>query len=176
MCELKNKRNRKPSTQQLPRKGMIKSFVLRVISLECLCLIVLSFGFVASAQNEGLDSRVAQEFSITNAQVVDLDFIQTQQGIVEADIEIDGQQLTIEVQAHSVRSNNFVLMEQIEDGSLVERIAAPSRTCVGTLKGIKGSRVVGCMLDQGLAAKIVMGDGHVTVSYTHLTLPTTPYV
>ena len=61
---------------------------------------------------------------------------------------INGQQLTVEMQPHSVRSN-FVLLEQIEDGSLVERVADDPRTLVGTLRGNKGSRVVGSMLLKG---------------------------
>ena len=137
-----------------------KNLVIRVIGWACFCLAVSSVSLVASAQDEALDSRVAKEFSISSARVLDLDFIQTERG-VEADIMINGQQLTVEMQPHSVRSSNFVLLEQIEDGSLVERVADDPRTLVGTLRGNKGSRVVGSMLAQGLAAKIVMGDGHV---------------
>ena len=134
-----------------------RNLILRAIAWICLC----SIGLVASAQDASIDSRVAQEFAVSKARVLDLEFHPTQRGAVEAEIMINGQQLMIEMHSHSVRSSNFVLLEQIDDGSLVERVADSPRTVLGTLKGNKGSRIIGCLLDEGLAAKIVMRNGQV---------------
>ena len=148
---------RKPSSQIC----MARILVVRTLVWVCVCSTISLLGIVSNAQELSLDTRVAQEYSISKGQLHDLEFRPTERGVIEADITINGQQLTIEMHSHSVRSSNFVLLEQIEDGSLVERVPDAPRTVLGTLRGNKGSRVIGCLLDEGLAAKIILRDGQV---------------
>ena len=153
--------NSKTSTHEFAQTRSVKILVLRAIAWACFCSL-WSTGIFASAQDrEVVDSKVAREFSISKARVIDLELTPTLRGVVEADIVIDGQDLTFEMCPRSLRKSNFVLLEQMDDGSLIERAADAPRTVVGTLRGSKGSRVIGSIFDEGLAAKIVMGDGRV---------------
>ena len=133
------------------------------LALASLCL---AFCFFlphphSAAQSGKLDLQVASEFGISKGQIVDLDFSDVpRQGII-ADIVLDGTEYTFELHPNSVRGENFVLKEQLADGSYAIRVPEAPRTVKGALRGSKGSRVAGAMLDEGLAAKIVMGDGKV---------------
>ena len=113
------------------------------------------------AQTEKIDSRVLQEFGITNGQVHELQFNRDKRDVVTADIVLGGEELTFELHQHSLRTETFVLKEQLADGTLVDSIPGAPRTIKGALRGDKGSRVVGSMFDSGLVAKIVMADGQV---------------
>ena len=138
------------------------------VDLSSYELAILFFAFTMllpnaslTAQSDAIDSRVASEFGISKGQIVELEFAEIpRQGIV-ADIVLNGNEYTFELHPNSVRSENFVLKEQLADGTYAVRDPEPPQTVKGALRGSKGSRVAGAMTDEGLAAKIVMGDGQV---------------
>ena len=77
----------------------------------------------------------------------------------ELAVEIDGQDYVIDYAFHSVRSRQFRLMVQQENGELVEQEAPAVSTIRGTLRGLEGSQVIGSLTDVGLSAKIKFPSG-----------------
>ena len=137
---------------------------VQLINAVLLFFLVSTFGLMPQssvAQTEKFDFQVAEEFGLSDGQILELDFVTNQRQVTTADIVVGGEEYEFELHPHSVRSSNFVLREQLADGSYVERTPEPPLTVKGALRGNKGSRVVGSMIGGGLAAKIVMADGQV---------------
>lgn len=130
--------------------------LLVILVCAATCLMQHS---IAVAQTDKLDSRIAKQFTLTDGEVVDLEFVQGPHDITFVEIIIDGEEYTLELHPYSVRSDNFILKEQLADGSLLDRIPGPVRTVKGALQEDKGSQVYGSLLDEGLHAKIVMTNG-----------------
>lgn len=111
------------------------------------------------AQAYPVNSEVGEIFGLDNGQMMHIDLDRTPGQRVRAAIQIDGQRYQLDLQPYSIRTDGFVLQEQLADGSYLNREPGPSRTVKGSLVGVPGSRVVGSVLESGLAARIEMGDG-----------------
>ena len=77
-----------------------------------------------------------------------------QMGKGEMAITMNGQDYIIDYAVLSNRSKNFKLKVQSANGELVEQNAPPANTIRGTLRGVVGSRVVGCVTEDGCCARI----------------------
>ena len=137
---------------RLKFKSLATAAMLIAASLSC---------STANGQVDVSDIDVQSAFSISKGQVVQLNLDRTPGRPVVASIEINDEQYVLELFPHSVRSENFVLREQLADGSFRVADPGPVRTMRGQLRGSKGSRVVGSMLDVGFSGKVVMGNGSV---------------
>ena len=142
----------------------LPGFVRQLLSSSVGVAIAVSM-FVVPSHVQGqtdLAETVAEAFSLSKAEVVSLDFGSSQIGeTYVAEVTIEGIEYEFELHPYSIRSKNFVLKEQREDGTLVEVDPGPSRTYRGGLRGDKGSLVIGSITEQGLGAKIIMSDGEV---------------
>ena len=77
----------------------------------------------------------------------------------EMAITMNGQDYMIDYALFSNRSKRFRLMVQAESGELVEQVAPTVSTIRGTLRGVEGSRVIGCMTEEGCCARIKFASG-----------------
>jgi len=72
---------------------------------------------------------------------------------------IDGVQHTLDLHPHSVRSAEYQVLAQIEDGSFIETDPGIERTLRGRVVGVDGSMIAASLLEDGLHALIMMPDG-----------------
>jgi hypothetical protein len=77
---------------------------------------------------------------------------------VTVDVPIGEQLFTLDLAPHSVRSPDYRVMAQIDDGSYVEMPPQPVRTLRGTVVGFEGSIVAAALMEEGLYARIVFGE------------------
>ena len=77
----------------------------------------------------------------------------------EMAITMNGQDYMIDYALFSNRSKQFRLMVQMENGEMVEQVAPTVSTIRGTLRGVEGSRVVGCLTEEGCCARIKLPAG-----------------
>ena len=77
----------------------------------------------------------------------------------EMAIKMNGKDYKIDYALFSNRSKNFQLMVQQDNGEIVEQDAPPVSTIRGDLRGVAGSRVVGCISEDGCCVKIEMPSG-----------------
>ncbi len=71
-----------------------------------------------------------------------------------ATISLDGQPYRLQLAPHSVRSPNYQLLVQGEDGEIRQADAGPVRTLRGSVAGVPNSSVTASMLEDGLHAMI----------------------
>lgn len=110
------------------------------------------------AQTE-ISAEVAEALHLNSGVLVELEMDTTAGQAIVVDIEIEGNAFELELHPNSVRSENFVLKEQISAGQNRVVDAEISRTVSGALRGDKGSRFVGSVLPRGLAGMIVLSNG-----------------
>ena len=77
----------------------------------------------------------------------------------EMAITMNGQNYMVDYALFSNRSKQFRLMVQTENGELVEQVAPTVNTIRGTLRGVEGSRVIGCVTEEGCCARIKFPNG-----------------
>jgi hypothetical protein len=91
---------------------------------------------------------------IPEGAVVQLDVDPTPGVPVTLVVTIDGEPLTLDLLPHSVRSPNYQVLAQIEDGSVVPLEAGPVRTLRGTIAERPGSFVAASLVEGGIEAMI----------------------
>ena len=131
----------------------------RIIScIFCGVAVLLTCNSQVFSQFE-ISADVADALHLNSAVFVDLelDVAAGKPGVVE--IEIEGHSYELELHPRSIRSKNFVLKEQLADGSFRTIRAPISRTMTGAVRGDKGSQFVGSVLSKGLAGVITMSRG-----------------
>ena len=126
--------------------------------MSVVCFFIPAF---ASAQFEQLPTEIVDAFQVTRGQLVELDLDTTPGQVVREPVNINGTDYSFELFPNSIRSPKYILREEVAPGQFVNRVPEAPRTLSGSLIGSKGSRVAGSMLDDGLSAKMVMGDGEV---------------
>ena len=121
-------------------------------------LLFISFAPGLSAQ-ELTQPDVLDAFGLVRGTIVSIegDF-QSAKRLV-TDIAIDRENYELEIHPYSVRSKDFVLKVQEADGVVKVVEPTPPQTIRGAIRGSKGSLVVGSVIDSGVGAKIMMGDG-----------------
>ena len=134
--------------------------VARPVALLLLFSICCCASF-AEGQDTELQPAVAEAFGLTKGQIVTLDLPAEPTNVVRQPISIDGKDYVFELFPHSVRSPKYVVREQVAEGEYITREPTPPRTVRGSMVGNKGSRVFGSINENGLSARIRMGDGEV---------------
>ncbi len=121
------------------------------ISIPVVLFLSLYYSFSACGQDAGLE--VTDAFGLTRATMVAIegDLVAGKSQVIKA--TIDDQEFELELHPYSVRSEDFVLKVQHEQGTEVV-VPGPPQTIRGAIRGIKGSRIVGSISEFGLNAKI----------------------
>lgn len=150
--------------KRLNSPAKFRSTRKKLPKLTLACLLAVSFAFLPAelfGQIEVLDSKISDAFKVTRGQLIDLELDTTPGQVVREAVTIDGEDYSFELFPYSVRSPKYILREQVGPGQYETREPEASRTLRGSMVGSKGSRVFGSMLETGLSAKIVMGDGEI---------------
>ena len=121
--------------------------------------IAASFSLLAlPASATSLQDQVNQALGVSAADVQELVIDGSTATAVFTDIVLAGTSYHLELYPHSVRSDDYQVLEQREDGRYVQVRPAPERTLRGYLADWPGSRVAASWLDDGLYARI-LADG-----------------
>lgn len=113
----------------------------------------------AGSDVELVSSEVVNELlNLTASTVVQWDLTDEPGVPLTVAVPVAGQNYTVELQPHSVRSADYQLKVQIEDGSLVDAEPGAVRTLRGRVVEVPGSVVAGSLLESGLQAKIIFND------------------
>ena len=126
------------------------------ISLAAACLITLSFatGWTATApQNDGIMAAMG----LTSGELIVINPDQASKS--EMAITMDGEDYIMDYAFCSTRTNDFELLVQQKNGEIVEQAAPSVSTIRGSLRGVAGSRVLGCISEDGCCVKIHMPSG-----------------
>jgi hypothetical protein len=105
----------------------------------------------------GLDKVANASLDLATSEVFLLDLAPG--GYQSINVPLGGVMHQVHLEPHSVRSPDYRLLVQVEDGSIEERVPGPVNTVRGTVEGVPGSLVSGGMLDDGLVATILFQDG-----------------
>ena len=112
------------------------------------------------AKVASIGDLVNDTMGLAKSSIVNLELDTTPGRSSMVQVPIDGQLVTLDLTPHnSSRSDDYKVSVQIEDGSLVEVQAEPSRTVRGRVLELPGSLVAGSMLEEGLYASITLRDG-----------------
>ncbi len=131
------------------KKSMCQMFL-------AVALLVLG-GVSADAQQK---QNFLKSMGLSNGEVVKLNTQNHVPGTSFSNVvSIAGQQYTLNLQPHSIRSQNFNVTVQLADGSYVQRPLQATRLMKGSIQGLPNSRVVGSVTQSGLMAIVVMPQG-----------------
>jgi hypothetical protein len=133
------------------------TLVLRVLALPAVALATtLPLGAQTS---EPLDVDVALALGISQGYQQELDVPDTLGRAFAVEIAIGDEHFLVDLVPHSVRSDDFRLLEQEADGRLVEVDPGPITTLQGTLVEDEGSQVSGGLDEAGLFLRIRTSGG-----------------
>lgn len=133
-------------------------------------IVALSFFGARSVVAAPVEEAVGSDVEPVSAEVVNALLNLTASTVVQWDltdepgvpltvvVPVEGQNYTVELQPHSVRSADYQLKVQIEDGSIIDTEPGAVRTLRGRVAEVPGSAVAGSLLESGLQAKIVFND------------------
>ena len=113
--------------------------------------LVLAIGW---SRPKTVEEDVMAAFGLKSGELVTINQVSKS----EMAITMNGQNYMIDYALFSNRSKQFRLMVQTENG-LVEQVAPTVSTIRGTLRGVKGSRVIGCVTEEGCCARIKFPGG-----------------
>ncbi|MEM7228385.1 MAG: M12 family metallo-peptidase [Planctomycetota bacterium] len=99
---------------------------------------------------------VRRKLGITDVEIVELGMQGDIGGRMTIDVPLNGVVHSLQVAPHSVRSPNYEVRVQAEDGSWSIAPPSPVETFRGTIIGIPGSTVTGSMIDNEVHAQIRM--------------------
>ena len=134
----------------------ISKLQLTRVSLALVSVVAISLAAGFSRPIEVGDEIMAQ-MGLQSGELVTID--QDQANKCEMAIRMDGKDYMIDYTFQSNRSKRFRLMVQQANGEVVEQDAPAASTIRGHLRGIEGSRVIGCITEDGCCAKIKMPSG-----------------
>ena len=119
-------------------------------------VLVATFGLVLGlSQPKTANGQILKQLGLRSGELITID----RPSKSELGITINGKDYMVDFTLFSNRSTNFRLMVPSETGELVEVAAPPVNTIRGTLRGMAGSCVVGCITEQGCCAKIRLPSG-----------------
>ncbi|MDP6601239.1 MAG: M12 family metallo-peptidase [Phycisphaerales bacterium] len=101
-----------------------------------------------------VDQTINAVLNLENSWHARLDVPKTPNTALEIRIPYGGETLTLDLQPASVRSTDYHVLMQADDGSLYEVEPGPVRTLRGTVLGYPGSTVAGSLMENGLHATI----------------------
>lgn len=128
----------------------------KVSRLLLLLSLVVVFGFAVGLKRPKLaDDETMASMGLNSGELVTVDQVSKS----EMAFKMNGHDYMMDYRFISMRSEKFKLMVQSETGELVETEAPPVSTIRGTLRGVEGSQVTGCMTEEGCCALIEMPTG-----------------
>ncbi|MCH7604137.1 MAG: hypothetical protein IIB54_15370, partial [Planctomycetes bacterium] len=104
-------------------------------------------------------TKVNESFGLRQSEIITLDLNAKRGEGLFTFVPIGGLPTFLNLQPHSVRSDNYKLLVQQPDGSLKEVKPGPVRTMRGDVIGMQDAVVAGSLLDDGLHATIRFADG-----------------
>ena len=120
--------------------------------------LVVALGFAAGWSRPGeVEEEIMPMLGLMSGELFTID--QDKMGKSEMAFTMGGQDYVMDYSFYSNRSKQFKLLVQQEDGELVEKEAPAVNTIRGTLRGVAGSRVAGCITKAGCCASIEMPTG-----------------
>ena len=128
----------------------------RLSRISLVAGLVIALGLTAGWSRPKED-QIMSLLGLETGELVTIE--QEQTGKSEIAVEINGQDYVIDYAFFSIRSSQFRLMVQQENGELVEQDPPAVSTIRGTLRGVEGSRVVGSLTEVGLSAMIKFPSG-----------------
>ena len=146
---------RKSAMSYRSRKDLMMNLLQRI---SLVTGFVVALGFMAGlSRPKDVTDEIMPMLGLKSGELVTID--QEQVGKSEMAMTMNGQDYMIDYTLHSNRSKQFRLLVQQENGELVEQEAPVVRTIRGTLRGVEGSGVVGCITENGCCAKIKFPSG-----------------
>ena len=131
---------------------------LRLTRISLVAGLVIALGLTAGwSRPKDVADVIMPILGLKSGELITID--QGQAGKSEMAITMDGQDYTIDYTFHSNRSKQFRLLVQQENGEVVEQDAPTVSTIRGALRGVDGSRVIGCITEAGCCAKIYLPNG-----------------
>lgn len=112
-------------------------------------------------QNDALQAQVNNVIGLSQSTVVALDLDFTVGQAQRVAVPIDGETYELILAPHSIRAAGYRLIIQKADGSYEDVEPGPVRTMRGIVSGHLTSKVAANLLDEGLEARIDLGDGRV---------------
>ncbi len=110
---------------------------------------------------EALATTVNRTFGLIDSRLETIPAPATLDGPFVTEIQLDGVPYLLELGPYSVRTADYVLLVQGDDGTLVPHEPGPIRTLRGSVTQLEGSRVAGSLLPEGLLLKIDLPGGDV---------------
>lgn len=102
---------------------------------------------------------VLSSLSITDGELTNIDPSRMNNGNFSFTIPLEGHQVSVEIWEHSIRSDSYRLIEQVEDGSYVDVEPGQVSTYRGIVSEIPDAVVAASVLDGQLFALVLMPDG-----------------
>jgi len=127
----------------------------RLMRLSFVMGLVVALGLAVGWSRPKAEDETMAKLGLKSGELVTIDQVSKS----EMAITMNGQDYMIDYALFSNRSNKFRLMVQAENGELVEQGAPTVNTIRGALRGVEGSRVIGCMTDEGCCARIKFPSG-----------------
>ena len=134
--------SKKIANSQITRFSLIVGFVI---------VLGLAAGW---SRPKTVEEQVMAAFGLKSCELVTINPVSKS----EMAITMNGQDYMIDYALFSNRSKQFRLLVQTESG-LAEQAAPTVSTIRGTLRGVEGSRVVGCVTEDGCCARIKFPSG-----------------
>lgn len=111
-----------------------------------------TLSFSASASD--IATNVTRAIGLSQTEVQDLYIDGYLDSTIIVDVTIENVDYQLQLEPHSIRTQNYQVLEQQDDGSLIQGVPAPVRTYRGTMVGAPGSIVAASIEDAGLYARI----------------------
>ena len=112
--------------------------------------LVIALGLaVGWSRPKAADDEMMAALGLKSGELVTIDQVSKS----EMAITMNGQDYMIDYALFSNRSKRFRLLVQTESG-LAEQVAPTVSTVRGALRGVEGSRVIGCVSEEGCCARI----------------------
>ena len=151
--------SRKPRIPNIQKTNQLSHAKIGSLALLGFGLLIFMGSSTSFFTSNEISKDVADAFGLQRGTVVAINVDRTPGVRAVSSVTIEGTEYTFDLHPYSIRTQHFVLKEQLADGRFVQHEPGVSRLLKGSLRGMKGSSIVGAMMDSGLAAKIEMGDG-----------------
>ena len=116
---------------------------------------VITLGLAAGwSRPKVAEDEIMAAFGLKSGELTTIDQVSKS----EMAITMNGQDYMIDYALFSNRSKRFRLLVQTESG-MAEQVAPTVSTIRGTLRGVEGSRVIGCVTEDGCCARIKFPSG-----------------
>ena len=128
---------------------------LRLASISLMTGFIITFCLTTGSVHA--QNRILEMFGLKSGEMITIN--PERMGKSELAIQVNRKDYVIDYAFHSIRSKDFRLLVQNEHGELVEETAPTVSTIRGSLRGVDGSSVTGCVSEDGCCAKIEFPTG-----------------